>query len=90
MAKKIRRAFTIGKVAEICSVSSKTVQKWFDNGHINGYRLPGKGNRLVPLTELVSFMKKNKIPLEFLEETVFVKDAALYREPKLDTEGKKV
>ena len=57
-----KKVFTTGDVAKICNVASRTVSKWFDSGHLKGYRIPGSNDRRIPVNELVRFMKDNGIP----------------------------
>ena len=59
----MKLVLTTGEVAKICSVSQKTVIKWFDEGLIQGYKIPGTKDRRVSVPELVEFIKKNNIPL---------------------------
>ncbi|MHC4075108.1 MAG: helix-turn-helix domain-containing protein [Planctomycetota bacterium] len=59
---KRRNVLTTGEVARICNVASRTVSKWFDNGHLKGYRIPGSGDRRIPTTELIRFMQANNMP----------------------------
>jgi two-component system, OmpR family, response regulator RpaA len=58
---------TTGQVAKICNVAPRTVSKWFDNGQLRGYRIPGSKDRRIPLSHLVSFMRTYGIPLNDLE-----------------------
>ena len=60
--------FTTGEVARICRVSSRTVYKWFNEGRIKGYRLPGSNDRRIPLENLIQFLKENGMPLRGLED----------------------
>lgn len=55
---------TTGEVAKICNVAPRTVSKWFDNGQLKGYRIPGSKDRRIPVPELVRFMKSHGIPLD--------------------------
>ncbi|MEO0512386.1 MAG: response regulator [Planctomycetota bacterium] len=55
---------TTGEVAKICNVAPRTVSKWFDNGQIAGYRIPGSKDRRIPVAELIRFMKSHGIPLD--------------------------
>lgn len=69
---------TTGEVARICNVAPRTVSKWFDQGHLNGYRIPGSKDRRIPLNALVKFMKSNGIPMDGLvsgETRVLVVDS---------------
>lgn len=59
---------TTGQVAQICNVAPRTVTKWFDNGQLRGYRIPGSKDRRIPLSELIRFMKEHNIPTDGLEK----------------------
>ncbi len=60
---KGKNVLTTGDVAKICNVAHKTVSKWFDAGQLKGYRIPGSRDRRIPVSELVSFMEANKMPM---------------------------
>lgn len=62
-----KTVLTTGDVAKICNVAPRTVSKWFDSGHLNGYRIPGSKDRRIPLDQLVRFMRAYGIPLDALE-----------------------
>lgn len=55
---------TTGEVAKICNVAPRTVSKWFDNGQLGGYRIPGSKDRRIPVSELYRFMKAHGIPMD--------------------------
>jgi len=57
---------TTGEVAKICNVAPRTVSKWFDNGQLKGYRIPGSKDRRIPMNSLVRFMKSHGIPFDGL------------------------
>ncbi len=59
---KNKNILTTGDVARICHVAPRTVSKWFDNGQLRGYRIPGSKDRRIPLSELIRFMKVNNMP----------------------------
>lgn len=61
---KGKSVLTTGDVSRICKVAPRTVSKWFDNGHLKGYRIPGSKDRRIPLSELVRFMKANNMPTD--------------------------
>lgn len=65
---KGKNVFTTGDIAKICNVAQKTVSKWFDNGQLSGYRLPGSNDRRIPFDDLVTFMQTNNMPLQPLQE----------------------
>ncbi len=61
------KVFTSGEVARICGVSADTVSRWFDVGHIEGYRLGPGGDRRIPEEKLRAFMLRHGIPLDRLD-----------------------
>lgn len=62
-----RDILTTGEVAKICNVAPRTVSKWFDNGQLRGYRIPGSRDRRIPLEHLMRFMKAHGMPVAGLE-----------------------
>ena len=65
--REVKNVLTTGEVAKICNVAPRTVSKWFDNGHLRGYRIPGSKDRRIPLDHLVHFMRSHNIPLNGIE-----------------------
>jgi len=59
---KGKNVLTTGDVARICNVAPRTVSKWFDNGQLKGYRIPGSKDRRIPVGELIRFMKVHNMP----------------------------
>ena len=59
---KGKNVLTTGDVAKICNVAPRTVSKWFDNGQLRGYRIPGSKDRRIPVSELARFMKVHNMP----------------------------
>jgi len=59
---KGKNVLTTGDVAKICNVAPRTVSKWFDNGQLRGYRIPGSKDRRIPVSELIRFMKVHNMP----------------------------
>ena len=62
-----KAVLTTGEVARICNVAPRTVSKWFDQGHLRGYRIPGSKDRRIPVDQLIRFMRSNGIPLNGLD-----------------------
>jgi excisionase family DNA binding protein len=62
-----KQVFTTGEAAEICKVSQQTIIRCFDNGRLQGFRVPGSRFRRIPRNELLRFMKANDIPADLLE-----------------------
>jgi two-component system, OmpR family, response regulator len=65
----IKQVFTTGEAAEICKISQQTIIRCFDNGRVNGFRVPGSRFRRIPRDELLRFMRDNNIPTDTLEGT---------------------
>ncbi|MBL7152132.1 MAG: helix-turn-helix domain-containing protein [Phycisphaerae bacterium] len=63
---KGKNVLTTGDVAKICNVAPRTVSKWFDNGQLKGYRIPGSKDRRIPVSELIRFMKVHNMPMAAL------------------------
>jgi excisionase family DNA binding protein len=63
---KGKNVLTTGDVARICNVAPRTVSKWFDNGRLKGYRIPGSKDRRIPLNELIRFMRVHNMPTDEL------------------------
>ena len=63
---KSKSVLTTGEVAKICNVAPRTVSKWFDNGQLKGYRIPGSKDRRIPTDELVHFMRLHNMPADSL------------------------
>jgi CheY-like chemotaxis protein len=63
---KGKDVLTTGDVAKICHVAPRTVSKWFDNGQLKGYRIPGSKDRRIPVNELIRFMKMHNMPTSAL------------------------
>jgi PleD family two-component response regulator len=61
---KGKNVLTTGDVARICHVAPRTVSKWFDNGQLKGYRIPGSKDRRIPVSELIRFMKMHNMPTD--------------------------
>ena len=62
-----KQVFTTGEAAEICKVSQQTIIRCFDNGRLQGFRVPGSRFRRIPRNELLRFMKANDIPTDIIE-----------------------
>ena len=63
---KGKDVLTTGDVAKICHVAPRTVSKWFDNGQLKGYGIPGSKDRRIPVSELIRFMKMHNMPTSAL------------------------
>ena len=64
-----KAVYTTGEAAEVCKLSQQTIIRCFDNGQVQGFRVPGSKFRRIPRDCLIKFMKDNSIPLDGLEAT---------------------
>ena len=64
---KKKWVYTTGEAAEICKLSQQTIIRCFDNGQLQGFRVPGSRFRRIPRDKLVLFMKEHQIPMDGLE-----------------------
>ena len=59
----MKDALTTGEVAKYCGVNFRTVIRWIEKGYMEAYKLPGRGDNRVPIESLVTFLKKNGMPI---------------------------
>ena len=45
------------------------VNKWFDSGRLQGYKVPGTNTRKVPREHLIQFLKEHGLPFGGLDES---------------------
>lgn len=58
-----KQTLTTGEVAKYCGVNFRTVIRWIERGHLDAYKLPGRGDNRVPIESFISFLNKNNIPI---------------------------
>jgi excisionase family DNA binding protein len=63
-----KTVYTTGEVARLCNVSQQTVIRNFDNGRLEGFRVPGSRFRRIPHEALVRWMRENEIPLDVIDD----------------------
>lgn len=56
-----KQVFTTGEAAKICNVSQQTIIRCFDNGRLQGFKVPGSRFRRIPRAELLRFMQQNNM-----------------------------
>lgn len=60
--------YSTGRIAKLLGCSSRTVNSWFDEGILHGYRLPKSQDRRIPRTCLEKFLRDNNM---FMPEHIF-------------------
>jgi len=73
---------TTGDIAKYCDVNLRTVIRWIDKGHIKSFKLPGRGNNRVLITDFLSFLNEHKMPIpkefrEYLKRVLIIDDDEL-------------
>jgi excisionase family DNA binding protein len=53
---------TTGDVARMCRVTIRTVIKWYEQGRLEGYRLPGSRDRRFTRDSVLRFLRENDMP----------------------------
>lgn len=51
-------ALTLHEAAKVCGVSPNTVRKWFDGGHLRGWRVPDTFEPKIPRSSVVEFLQQ--------------------------------
>ncbi|MDO6805884.1 helix-turn-helix domain-containing protein, partial [Wenyingzhuangia sp. 1_MG-2023] len=57
-----KQVLTTGEVAKYCGVNFRTVIRWIERGHLEAYKLPGRGDNRVPVAGFVRFLQSNEMP----------------------------
>ncbi len=65
---KHKSVYTTGEAAQICGLSQQTIIRCFDNGQLEGFKVPGSKFRRIPRSSLLKFMKEHNIPMEGFED----------------------
>lgn len=60
---RLKQALTTGEVAKYCGVNFRTVIRWIERGHLEAYKLPGRGDNRIPLSGFISFLQNNQMPV---------------------------
>lgn len=60
---RLKQALTTGEVAKYCGVNFRTVIRWIERGHLEAYKLPGRGDNRIPLSGFIAFLQNNQMPV---------------------------
>ncbi|MHC4664077.1 MAG: helix-turn-helix domain-containing protein [Planctomycetota bacterium] len=63
-----KEVYTSGDIARILKVTTNTVTKWFDQGVIKGYTLPGSKARRITASDFEAFIKRHEVPVGRLQK----------------------
>ena len=62
-----KQVFTTGEAARICRLSQQTIIRYFDNGRLKGFRVPGSSDRRILRGDLLQLMRRRRIPTSIAE-----------------------
>lgn len=67
--RKGKKGISLGKVAEFCGVTRKTILRWVQDGLLPSFKLPGGHHRVLP-DDLAVFLREHDMPVppHLLEE----------------------
>ncbi len=51
------------EIAVYCDVHQRTVSRWIASGQLKGFKLPGRGNYRVLLTDFLQFLQLQQMPM---------------------------
>jgi two-component system, OmpR family, response regulator VicR len=54
---------TTGEIAKHCNVHFRTVIRWIERGHLNSYKLPGRGDNRIRLDDFLDFLYHHGMPI---------------------------
>ena len=57
------QVLTTGEAAKYCGVNFRTVIRWIERGKLKAYKLPGRGDHRIPVTDFVKFLRENSMPV---------------------------
>lgn len=57
------RTLTSGEIASYCDVTLRTVIRWIESGKLKGFKLPGRGNNRVLVTDFIDFLERHDMPI---------------------------
>jgi excisionase family DNA binding protein len=80
---KDKAVFTTGEAADVCKLSQQTIIRCFDNGQLQGFRVPGSRFRRIPREALIRFMKENGIPLGPMGESGLIRVLVVDDDPQI-------
>lgn len=60
------RYLTTAQAAKVTGVSARTVAKWYDEGLVKGFKIPGSTHRRVSLASLRELLVNCGLPLDSL------------------------
>ena len=61
-----KEVFTVTEISKIFNISTVTVHRLLKNNKLKGFRTSESAHWKIPRKELIRYMKKHNIPLEFL------------------------
>lgn len=57
------KVLTTGEAAKYCGVNFRTIIRWIEKGRLKAYKLPGRGDHRIQITDFVDFLISNNMPV---------------------------
>lgn len=57
------KTLTSGEIAAYCDVNLRTVIRWIDSGKLKAFKLPGRGNNRVLVSDFLEFLESHNMPI---------------------------
>lgn len=57
------QTLTSGEIAKYCDVNLRTVIRWLDSGKLKGFKLPGRGNNRILVSDFIRFLTEHNMPI---------------------------
>ena len=57
------KTLTSGEIAQYCDVNLRTVIRWLESGKLKGFKLPGRGNNRVLVSDFIEFLERHEMPI---------------------------
>lgn len=54
---------TTGEAARHCGVNFRTVIRWIERGQLKAYKLPGRGDHRIRVSDFIAFLSDNNMPI---------------------------
>jgi len=58
-----KTTLTTGEAAAYCGVNFRTVIRWIEKGRLKAYKLPGRGDNRIQVSDFIDFLTENELPI---------------------------
>lgn len=58
-----KTVLTTGEAAKYCHVNLRTVIRWIERGKLKAYKLPGRGDNRIQVSDFIDFLQEHELPI---------------------------